>query len=131
MLIGSPKIPAEVATCTRVQCSLTVDNVIQEVKYNHVKLSVSGQLNNWKKENSFAFQSCNKDDPGKLTIQGLDHNRDKNCEYGGLLLHCTASDRTSLWHNFKSDAEHWRDEKGQFPCQNDLLFPKVGLMLRI
>ena len=105
---------------------MTVDDVIQEVKYNQGKLSVSGgRLNSWKYEKLIHFQSCNKHDPGTLTIQGLDNNKDDNCRKGGLLLHCVASDRRSLWHNFKSDVIHWRDEKGLPPCQADLYIAKV------
>ena len=106
-----------------MKCSFTVDNVVQEVKYNGVTLAVSGTLNVWTKEKIIEFESCDKKDPGKLSIKGRDYNSNNNCYWGGLLLHCKASDTTSPWHNFKSGVDHWLDENGDVPCQNDLLFP--------
>ena len=106
-----------------MKCSFTVDNVIEEVKYNGVTLEVDGQLNDWRKENTISFESCDAKDPGKLSIKGRDYNSNNNCYWGGLLLHCKASDTTSPWHNFKSGVDHWLDENGDVPCQNDLLFP--------
>ena len=106
-----------------MKCSFTVDNVVQEVKYNGVTLAVSGTLNDWTKEKIIEFESCDKKDPGKLSIKGRDYNSNNNCYWGGLLLHCKASDTTSPWHNFVSGVDHWLDEFGAVPCQNDLLFP--------
>ena len=108
-----------------MKCSFTVDNVVQEVKYNGVALAVDGQLNDWRKENTISFESCDAKDPGKLSIKGRDYNSNNNCYWGGLLLHCKASDTTSPWHNFKSGVDRWLDENDDEPCQNDLLFPSV------
>ena len=92
--------------------------------YNdEVTLTVDGQLNDWMKEKTISFESCDPKDPGILSIKGRDYNTNNNCEMGGLLLHCKASDTTSPWHNFKSGVDHWLDENGDVPCQNDLLFP--------
>ena len=100
-----------------MKCSFTVDNVIEEVKYNGVTLEVDGQLNDWRKENTISFESCDAKDPGKLSIKGRDYNSNNNCYWGGLLLHCKASDTTSPWHNFNSGVDHWLDENGAVPCQ--------------
>ena len=107
-------------------CIFTVDNEIEEVKYNNVTLTVDGQLDDWMKENKISFESCDPKDPGILSIKGRDYNTNNNCEMGGLLLHCWASDTTSPWHNFKSGVYYWLDENGDAPCQNDLLFPSVN-----
>ena len=58
-----------------MKCSFTVDNVVQEVKYNGVTLAVSGTLNDWTKEKNIEFESCDKKDPGKLSIKGRDNQR--------------------------------------------------------
>ena len=104
--------------CALVQCSLTVDDVVKEVHYNQDKLAVVGDLNDWRKEKTISFESCDQNEPGTLTVRGKDYNMFFNCNKGGLLLHCTASDETSPWHNFKSDAEHWTVENGEL-CQKD------------
>ena len=101
-----------------MKCSLTVDDVVEEVKYNGVTLAVQGQLNYMYKEKTISFESCDKKNPGKLSIKGRDNNRNNNCYLGGLLLHCKASDTTSPWNNFKSGVDHWLDENGAVPCQN-------------
>ena len=100
--------------------------MVEEVKYNEVTLTVDGQLNDWMKENTISFESCDPKDPGILSIKGRDYNTNNNCEMGGLLLHCWASDTTSPWHNFKSGVDRWLDENDDEPCQNDLLFPAYG-----
>ena len=112
--------------CVQVKCSLTLDNEVQEIKFNDEVLVVEGQLNDWSQKKSIAFKSCDIDNPGKLVIKGRDWNTNNNCKMGGLLLHCSASDTTNPWHNFKSGIENWKDENGDDPCQNDLLFPAYG-----
>ena len=101
-----------------MKCYLTVDDVVEEIKYNGVTLAVQGQLNDVRKEKTISFESCDNKKPGKLSIKGRDNNRNNNCYHGGLLLHCEASDKTSPWHNFKSGVDHWLDENGAVPCQN-------------
>ena len=103
-----------------MKCLLTVDNVMS--------LAVQGQLNNWQKEKTISFESCDNKDPGKLTIKGKDYDSGKdNCIWGGLLLHCKASDTTSPWNNFKSGVDHWLDENGDVPCQNDKGFSNFNI----
>ena len=109
----------ETGPIATVDCSLTVDDHVVEVLYNKEKLKVEGQLDNWQKEKTIRFESCDRRNPGQLIIKGEDRNQEQHCIWGGLMLHCTASDANSPWHNFKSELEHWKDENGQKPCQND------------
>ena len=81
-------------------------------------MTVTGVLNDWKEENSFTFSSCDHCNPGELVIQGHDYNGLNNCVWGGLLLHCTAVDTSSPWHNFVSDTIHWKVSDGSTPCTN-------------
>ena len=40
-----------------------------------------------------------------------------------MVLHCTASDETSPWHNFKTESEHWRiynGDDGDIPCERNI-----------
>ena len=89
-------------------------------------LAVKGQLNVLHKEKTISFESGDKKNPGKVRIKGRDNNRNNNCYLGGLLLHCKASDTTSPWNNFKSGVDHWLDENGDVPCQNDKAFPNYN-----
>merc|ERR1712226_849833 len=123
-----------------VTCSLTVDNringvykrsYIQEVngpvpsalgwQQLHISggplsLDVSGaDPADWTKEKTITFKARN-DEKAELKIEGEDGNDDNHCTWGGLLMHCTASDVQSPWHNFKSDMGHWRAEDNSKLC---------------
>ena len=103
-----------------VNCSLTIDNRIDSVSYNGLKLSVTGTLDNYKKENSFHFYSCHRYRPGVLIIKGSDtKNSERYCYYAGLLLHCIANDVSNPWHNFVTDQTHWKVSDGSTPCTDD------------
>ena len=105
-----------------VNCSLTIDNIIEYVSYNGHELSVTGKLDDYQKEKSFNFNSCDlshRYKPGVLTIKGRDVNTENNCFYGGLLLHCIANDLANPWHNFVTDQTRWRVSDGSTPCTHD------------
>ena len=34
------------------------------------------------------------------------------------MLLCKANSTSSVWHNFVSDVDHWKDENGETPCIN-------------
>ena len=51
-----------------------------------------------------------------MTIKGYDSNGERNCFYGGLLLHCLANDASNPWHNFVTDQVHWKVSDGSTPC---------------
>ena len=59
------------------------------------------------------------DNPGTIEIKGKRWSSNSNCEWGGLLLHCTANDTSSPWHNFVSDDINWKDNYGKTPCVDD------------
>ena len=69
----------------------------------------------WQQEKKITFKA-DIDEKGELQIEGEDTNDDDNCTWGGLLLHCSASDVNSPWHNFKSDKGHWRTGDYKQPC---------------
>ena len=115
--------------CATVQCVFTVDNVVNSVTYNNNPLVIIGNANNWRKKKEISFESCSEDSPGTLKIKGTDlmlNGQSDHCKWAGLLLHCTASQNSSPWHNFVSDATNWSDENGKTPCQNDEVFPQTG-----
>ena len=98
---------------------MTIDDKVLEAQYNNFGLPITGTLNNWSEEKTISFYSCDVTNPGKLSITGFDNNSVEHCSWGGLLLHCTASDQTSPWHNFKTDMDHWRVENGNELCSNN------------
>ena len=103
-----------------VKCTLTIDNVIDSVTYNGIRLEVTGNTRTHTSENSFTFESCYKSNPGVLTISGTDSNNEKFCYWGGLILHCIADDDISNpWHNFVSDQDRWKVSDGSIPCADE------------
>ena len=59
------------AECACVDCTFTVDNVVNSVKYNDNPLQISGgAVNNWQQEKVISFQSCDDSCPGILEIKG-------------------------------------------------------------
>ena len=99
---------------------MTIDDKVLGAHYNkYYGLPITGNLNNWPEEKTTSFYSCDVTNPGKLSITGFDNNFGEHCTWGGLLLHCTASDQTSPWHNFKTDTDQWKDENGNEPCSNN------------
>ena len=128
ILYGTPQ-------CTEINCQFTIDDSVESVFYNRNHLKISGNVDQWNQIKTFHFKSCDSKDPGKLIIKGSgfqnqsQFNTTKYCqgEQGaGLILSCTSLNSKSLWHNFKSDAQHWTDQFGQKPCvQNDSWFAKI------
>ena len=106
--------------CSGVKCSFAVDDITTKAQYNDVNLEIKGYLSIWNMEKTITFLSCDHNDPGQLIIQGSDNQDEDHCKNGGLVLHCTASDENSPWHNFKSDAEHWRVDNGDIPCERNI-----------
>ena len=100
-----------------------MNDAIHYVKYNNITLNVTGDLSYWPSEKSISFEALN-DDPGTIEIRGKDFqdccgSPVNSCVWGGLVLHCTASNTSSPWHNFVSDDIHWKDEYNNMPCEND------------
>ena len=67
-----------------------------------------GPLTEYSTAKSFSFQSCEKEDPGTLTVHGSDNEKGNNCYNGGLMMYCKANDDLSPWNNFVTDRKHWR-----------------------
>ena len=104
-------------TNCNVKCTLTIDNRIDSVYYNDVRLDVTGNTGDHSSENSITFKSCPiLLNPGELTITGTDFAGQKNCHWGGLVLHCIAEDESNPWHNFVTDQDRWKVNDGSRPC---------------
>merc|ERR1712029_263960 len=89
----------------------------KKVSYNGRTLWVTGDLNDWNRENSIQF-TPEMAETGELRIEAVDDDNENHCHWGGLLLHCQATDTTSPWHDFKSDTEHWTTLDGSALCSN-------------
>ena len=59
----------------------------------------------------------------KTNLSGIDTSPrvTDHCNFGGLLLHCTATDRNSKWHNFTSSAQYFKTEFNEAPCEKEIL----------
>ena len=96
MIIFSGKAKKE------VKCRLTIDNVVSAVFYDGVKLSVSGDVTNWKSVKTFSFYPA---DGANLQIVGADVKSCDGCVCSGLILECSDGLTSNLkeWMAFGSD----------------------------
>ena len=98
---------------------MTIDNIVTSVSYNGDELDVTGTLTNWRSENTFEFESCDRSNPGTLTILGSDaENTGDYCAISGLILQCASEDTFSPWHNFVTDMTNWKTSDGSDVCSN-------------
>ena len=67
------------------------------------------------------FTSCDRLNPGTITVTGFhDSTSGSNCIEGGFIMHCSAQDTQSPWHNFITNDELWVDSAdNSTPCQDD------------
>lgn len=106
--------------CFDVTCSFTIDDVTYSASYEGQTLDITTvNLGQWFREKTVNFVSCGPD-PGSIVISGKDNNGGGHCTHGGLVLHCTANDTSTPWHNFVSDGDYWLDEQGFPPCARDM-----------
>ena len=78
-------------------------------------MEILGTLSSWNVVKTISFVSCG--DPGTLVIAGKG-NQGK-CNADGMILHCTANETTTPWHNFVSNATYWQDGDGLAPCERN------------
>ena len=100
-----------------VTCTFIIDDIVMEATYNGDSLPIEGNLNALFQPKTVVFFCEDNDNPGTLTITGMDNNVGNNCNSGGMLLHCVAEDESSPWHNFVSNASNWVDENDATPCE--------------
>jgi len=119
-------------SCTCVICRITIDNRIDYVKYEGNAIELTGDTTgggawNFQREKVFSFKTCSVASSGALEIKGTNYESFDHCSWAGLLLHCTASNATSPWHNFVSDNTHWTvsSEGNTVPCQREDRFAAV------
>ena len=112
---------------------MTIDNIVTSVSYNGDELDVTGTLTNWRSENTFEFESCDRSNPGTLTILGSDtDNTGDYCTKSGLILQCASEDTFSPWHNFVTDMTNWKTSNGSDVCSNPTAaFINAAIVLNI
>ena len=93
-----------------IKCALVVDNTIDSVTYNDIAVEVNGDTTSHLEQIDIEFKSCDKKNPGILTINATDVNDSNHCYYGGIIVHCqhVNNDATNPWHNFHTDLSHWK-----------------------
>ena len=100
-----------------VTCSLTIDNIVNSVCYGEICLELEGDLFSFISKKTVEFYSCDNANPGSLVVNGTKpYDYSPFCTKTGLLLHCTAEDTTSPWHNFVSDGINWSSNDGKPIC---------------
>ena len=118
-----------------VTCTLTISDLYfdhHSVCYGEICLEVEGDLFAWatdgRSKKTVEFYSCDNANPGSLVVNGTKpYDYSPFCTKTGLLLHCTAEDTTSPWHNFVSDGINWSSNDGKPICvSNPAEFIVVG-----
>ena len=101
-----------------IKCSITIDDFVDNVSYNGIDLEIEGNKRAWADEKTFEFSSCDNAYPGILVIKGSDKSNSNSYCTGSsvMILHCTASNTTSPWHNFVSDGTNWKSQDGKEVC---------------
>ena len=106
---------------------MTIDNVVDGISYEGTALDVQGDLNNWNKEKTFTFSTCDRNNPGTLMVDGTDtDNSPTNCLTGGMIMHCTCEDTLNPWHNFVSDTVNWKLDDESTLCTSEANFVRAG-----
>ena len=66
------------------------------------------------------FEQTNADERGSIMIEAADIGDSNNrCYSAGIVVQCEASDKSSPWHNFQSNVDHWYSKDGNDLCSND------------
>ena len=106
-----------------VICTFVVDSQVTGVYHSGQQLVIDGPKGDVSMAKTVNFTSCDRMNPGSLTIHGThDGSGDNsNCIEGGLLLHCSANDLQSPWNNFVSDSDNWVDaeDDSTAACQDE------------
>ena len=87
-----------------VTCTLTIDNVLDSVKYNGESLSIQGDKDNWKADKTVTFTTTK--DGGTLVVTGHDLGKANNrhCKSAGFQIQCSSDD--SFWGSFTSGSSN-------------------------
>ena len=106
---------------------MTIDNTVSTISYDGTEVEVAGSLTQWKMEKTFTFESCDRMNPGSLTVDGIDLESGNNCQTGGMIMHCICDDDNfNPWHNFVSNTVNWKLADGSTPCTSDANFIKAA-----
>ena len=106
-------------------CRITIDNVINEIRYEGTALTVTpadtASLGSWTTLKTFTFESTETgtNGGGALEIWGSETGAASTCIVGGtcgcsdksgMLLACTSTDTNSVWHNYQSNTDTLRSK---------------------
>lgn len=95
---------------------MTIDNIVDQIYYNGVQLSVGGALGNWGSVKIFSFATAPR---GVLAVSGRESGNCNGCSCAGMKLECTGgsqapnSDNTN-WAAMGYDSSGERDALSWF-----------------
>ena len=94
-----------------VKCRFTVDNIVDQVKYNGKIIKWSGKIG-WDNPKEFSFTPV---PGGVLEIKGHESNGVAGCKNSGLLLECESS-KHPKWNHWGSNEKDWTTGDGRPVC---------------
>ena len=107
---------------------MTIDNTVTSISYGGNEVTVTGTLTAWKQEKTFTFSTCDRSNPGSLTVVGVDLDSGNSCQTGGMVMHCTCDDDTfNPWHNFVSNTVDWKQADGSAVCTSESNFIQAAI----
>ena len=95
-----------------VKCRFTVDNVVDEVKYNGKKINYTGNSKVWSEAKEFSFTPV---PGGVLEIKGHESSGVAGCKNSGLQLECESS-KHPKWNHWGSNEKDWKTGDGRPVC---------------
>ena len=106
--VSSPKY-----TSDDVYCRLTVDNVVDQVKYNGKKLNMrGGNPAVWGQAKEISFTPV---DGGKLEIKGHETAGTEGCKHSGLIVECE-SKKHPKWNKWGTNKTEWKTGDDRAVC---------------
>ena len=105
-----------------VKCRFTVDNVVDEVKYNGKKINYTGNSRVWSAAKEFSFTPV---PGGLLEIKGHETRGVAGCKNSGLQLECESS-KHPKWNRWGSNEKDWKTGDGRPVCISTSAFYLPG-----
>ena len=94
-----------------VKCRFTVDNIVDQVKYNGKIIKWTGKKG-WDNPKEFSFTPV---PGGVLEIKGHESNGVAGCKNSGLQLECESS-KHPKWNHWGSNEKDWKTGDGRPVC---------------
>jgi len=105
-----------------VKCRFTVDNVVDEVKYNGKKINYTGNSKVWSEAKEFSFTPV---PGGVLEIKGHETRGVAGCKNSGLQLECEST-KHPKWNKWGSNEKDWKTGDGRPVCISTSAFYLQG-----